>query len=480
MPFWAEAFNAHFTIDPELLSSLEFLTVITQHFENALFNKILIADRGEIALRVIRACKELGIKTVAVHSEADTHSLHVGLADEDVCIGPSSGQQSYRNIPRILSAAEVTNSDAIHPGYGPLAENFEFSEICESCGYVFIGPSPESIRKMGDKSVARQTMIDAGVPVSPGSGVLKDLNVARKQALRVGYPVRLKAVAGGGGRGMRTVNTENELEQAWQVAKGEAEAAFTSGALFLEKEILSPRHVEIQVLGDQNGSIIHLGERECSIQRRHQKLVEESPSPAVDPELRSRMGEAAIIGAQMVGYFSAGTVEFLLDGSGEFYFLEMNTRIQVEHPVTEMVTSIDLVKEQIKIAAGESLDFSQNTVNSSGHAIECRINAEDSENNFRPSPGKVTIFHMPGGPGLRIDTHAYGGYEVPSQYDSLLAKLIAWGGTRDEAIARMLRALQEFVIEGIPTTIPFHIRAIQHPDFREGQITTDFVKKLGY
>lgn len=444
------------------------------------FKKILIADRGEIALRIIRACKELGIATVAVHSEADSNSLHIGFADEDVCIGPPPGDQSYRNIPRILSAAEVTNADAIHPGYGPLAENADFAEICASCGIVFIGPRAEAIRKMGDKAVARETMVRAGVPVSPGTGVLHSLEEARSSADEVGYPVRLKAVAGGGGRGMRTVETSEDLERAWQMAHAEAEAAFTSGSLYLEKEIVSPRHVEIQVLGDQKGNIIHLGERECSIQRRHQKLVEETPSPVVDPDLRSRMGAAAIAGASAVGYFSAGTVEFLLKETGEFYFLEMNTRIQVEHPVTEMITGIDLVKSQVRVAAGEPLGMSQKDVRPVGHAIECRINAEDPDHNFRPSPGSVTTFHMPGGPGIRVDTHAYSGYHIPQQYDSLLAKLIAFGADREEATARMTRSLQEFVIEGIPTTLPFHLKAMQHPDFVSGQINTDFVTKLGY
>ncbi len=444
------------------------------------FSKILVADRGEIALRVIRACKEMGIPTVAVHSEADANSLHIGFADEDVCIGPPQGEQSYRNIPRVLSAAEVTNADAIHPGYGPLAENADFAEICATCGITFIGPSPEAIRDMGDKAVARETMARAGVSVSPGSGPLADVEEARQAALRAGYPVRLKAVAGGGGRGMRTVQGEEELARAWELAHAEAEAAFTSGTLYLEKEIVSPRHVEIQVLGDQHGRIVHLGERECSIQRRHQKLVEESPSTAVDADLRRRMGEAATAGARAARYAGAGTVEFLLDASGEYYFLEMNTRIQVEHPVTEMVTGLDLVKAQIRIAQGEALELSQEQVVSSGHAIECRINAEDPDHNFRPSPGTVATFNLPGGPGIRIDTHVYSGYRVPSQYDSLLAKVIAHGATRQEAIARMTRALQEFVVEGVPTTIPFHLRAMESADFGNGHITTDFVQQLGY
>lgn len=445
-----------------------------------MFDKVLIADRGEIALRIIRACKELGVKTVAIHSEADSNSLHVGMADEDVCIGPPPGDQSYRNIPRILSAAEITNADAVHPGYGPLAENAEFSEICGTCGITFIGPSPDAIRKMGDKAVARNTMQDAGVPVSPGTGVLDNFEAAQQAANEIGYPVRLKAVAGGGGRGMRTVFAEADLERAWQMAQSEAKAAFTSGALYLEKEIVQPRHVEIQVLGDQHGNIVHLGERECSIQRRHQKLIEESPSPVVDEDLRHRMGSAAIKGAQAVNYTGAGTVEFLLDVSGEFYFLEMNTRIQVEHPVSELVTDFDLVKAQICIAAGTQTPLQQKDFVAKGHAIECRINAEDTEHNFRPSPGKVTELHFPGGPGIRIDSHLYAGYQIPSQYDSLLAKLIAYGRTREEAIVRMIRALDEFVIEGVPTTIPFHLQALKHEDFRAGRATTEFVEKLGY
>lgn len=445
-----------------------------------MFKKILIADRGEIALRIIRACKELGLQTVAIYSEADSNSLHVGMADEDVCIGPPPGDQSYRNIPRILSAAEVTDADAIHPGYGPLAENAEFAEICGTCGVAFIGPSADAIRKMGDKAIARETMQRAGVPVAPGTGVLESYADAQNATRRLGYPVRLKAVAGGGGRGMRTVFSEGELERAWHMAQAEARAAFTSGALYLEKEIAQPRHVEIQVLGDLSGRIVHLGERECSVQRRHQKLIEESPSPVVDDGLRERMGQAALKGASAVGYASAGTVEFLLDASGEFYFLEMNTRIQVEHPVTEMVTGLDLVKWQIRIAAGASLPCAQDLFAFKGHAIECRINAEDPDHHFRPSPGTIATFHMPGGPGIRVDSHVYAGYTVPPQYDSLLAKLIGYGDTRDEAIARAMRALDEFVIEGVPTTIPFHLHALQHEDFRTGRTTTEFVNELGY
>ena len=443
-----------------------------------MFEKILVADRGEIALRVIRTCKELGIPTVAIHSVADDNSLHIGLADEDVCIGPPPGDQSYRNYSRVLSAAEITNADAIHPGYGPLAENAEFAELCGSCGITFIGPSVESIRTMGDKATARATMQAANVPTSPGTGILKDFAEAKQAAQEIGYPVRLKATAGGGGRGMRIVQYEKDLEKAWQVAGSEAAAAFSSGDLYMEKEIVNPRHVEIQVLGDQKGNVIHLGERDCSIQRRHQKLVEETPSPAVDPELRERMGKAAVDGSASAGYYGAGTVEFLLDQNRDFYFLEMNTRIQVEHPVTEMVTGIDIVREQIRVAAGHALSVTQADVLPRGHAIECRINAEDPDHGFRPSPGKITAFHAPGGLGIRVDTHAYSGYDIPSQYDSLLAKLIAFGDTRDDAVARMLRALDEFVIEGVPTTIPFHRIAISHPDFRAGTISTDFVQNL--
>jgi acetyl-CoA carboxylase biotin carboxylase subunit len=448
--------------------------------DKPLFEKVLIADRGEIALRVIRACKELGIQTVAVHSEADANSLHVGFADEDVCIGPPPGDQSYRNIPRILSAAEVTAANAIHPGYGPLAENADFAEMCASCGVTFIGPTASCIQKMGDKAVARRTMASANVPVCPGTGPLPSLDEARKAAADVGYPVRLKAVAGGGGRGMRTVKAEADLERAWNTARTEAEAAFSSGALYLEKEIENPRHVEIQVLGDQEGNLVYLGERECSIQRRHQKLVEEAPSAGVDDALRRRMGEAALAGARSAGYFSAGTVEFLLDASGDFYFLEMNTRIQVEHPVTEMITGVDLVKSQIRVAAGHPLGFSQEEVVLSGHAIECRINAEDPAHNFRPSPGLITTFHAPGGPGVRVDSHAYSGYRVPPHYDSLVAKVIAHGAIREEATSRMVRSLQEFIIEGVPTTIPFHLTALRHEDFTSGNLSTAFVERLGY
>jgi len=434
-----------------------------------LFKKILIANRGEIALRIIRTCKELGIKTVAVYSEADRYSLHVRFADEAVCIGPGPSKDSYLNIPRIIAAAEITNAEAIHPGYGFLAENAMFAEICESSGIKFIGPTPDAIEAMGDKALAKETMRKAGVPVIPGSdGVVETLEEAREIANEIGYPIMLKAAAGGGGKGMRMVNDESELENAWQTARAEAEAAFGNPAVYIEKFIERPRHIEIQILADEYGNVIHLGERDCSIQRRHQKLVEESPSPIVTPGLREAMGQAAVKGAKSVKYRNAGTIEFLVDKNGNFYFMEMNTRIQVEHPVTEMVYGIDIVREQIRIAAGEKLNIKQRQLKPNGHAIECRINAEDSYNGFRPSPGKITGLHFPGGFGIRVDSHIYQDYVVPPYYDSLIAKLIAHGRTRDEAIARMLRALEEFVIEGIHTTIPFHIKLLNSPEFRSG------------
>lgn len=434
-----------------------------------MFRKILIANRGEIALRIIRTCKELGIKTVAVYSEADRYSLHVKFADEAVCIGPGPSKESYLNIPRIIAAAEITNAEAIHPGYGFLAENAMFAEICESSGIKFIGPTPDAIEAMGDKSLAKETMRKAGVPVIPGSeGVVETLEEAREIANEIGYPIMLKASAGGGGKGMRMVNKEDELENAWQTARAEAEAAFGNPSLYIEKFIEKPRHVEIQILADEHGKVIHLGERDCSIQRRHQKLIEESPSPIITPELREAMGQAAIKGAKSVKYRNAGTIEFLVDKDGNFYFMEMNTRIQVEHPVTEMVYGIDIVKEQIRIAAGEKLNIKQSQLKPNGHAIECRINAEDPYHGFRPSPGKITALHFPGGYGVRIDSHIYQEYVVPPYYDSLLAKLIVHAKTRDEAIARMLRALEEFVIEGVHTTIPFHIKLLNSPEFRGG------------
>lgn len=434
-----------------------------------MFRKILIANRGEIALRIIRTCKELGIKTVAVYSEADRYSLHVRFADEAVCIGPGPSKESYLNIPRIIAAAEITNAEAIHPGYGFLAENAMFAEICESSGIKFIGPTPDAIEAMGDKSLAKETMRKAGVPVIPGSeGIVETLEEAREIANEIGYPIMLKASAGGGGKGMRLVHNDKELENAWQTARAEAEAAFGNPSLYIEKFIEKPRHVEIQILADEYGKVIHLGERDCSIQRRHQKLIEESPSPIITPELREAMGQAAIKGAKSVKYRNAGTIEFLVDKDGNFYFMEMNTRIQVEHPVTEMVYGIDIVKEQIRIAAGEKLNVKQSQLKPNGHAIECRINAEDPFNGFRPSPGKITALHFPGGYGVRIDSHIYQEYVVPPYYDSLLAKLIVHAKTRDEAIARMLRALEEFVIEGVHTTIPFHIKLLNSPEFRGG------------
>jgi acetyl-CoA carboxylase biotin carboxylase subunit len=440
------------------------------------FKKILIANRGEIALRVIRACRELGIGTVAVYSEADRDSLHVRFSDEDICIGPPASRESYLNIPRIVAAAEITGAEAIHPGYGFLAENAEFAEICDRSGIVFIGPTADQIRRMGDKAEARRTMIEAGVPVVPGSaGAVDDVAAARIEAERIGYPVIVKAAAGGGGKGMRVAPSADVLEKTFTMARNEAAAAFGDARVYLERFVQRPRHVEIQVLGDSHGNLIHLGERDCSIQRRHQKLIEESPSPALTPELRQAMGEAAIRAGQAIGYSNAGTVEFLLAESGEFYFMEMNTRIQVEHPVTEMVTGVDLVKEQIRSAAGERIGEAPKI---SGHSIECRINAEDPEHDFRPSPGRITAFHAPGGPGIRIDTHVYAGYMVPPYYDSLLGKLIAHGGTREEALGRAYQALEEFIIEGVKTTIPFLREVLRHPDFVAGKVDTRFLERM--
>ena len=441
-----------------------------------MFRKILIANRGEIALRILRACRELDIRTVAVYSEADHDSLHVRFSDEDICIGPAIGRESYLNIPRILAAAEITGADAIHPGYGFLAENAEFAEICERSGLVFIGPTPEQIRRMGDKAEARRTMMEAGVPVVPGSVPLDSEDEALEEARRIGFPVMIKASAGGGGKGMRAAFEEGEFRSLFAVARNEAEVSFGDPTVYLEKLIERPRHVEIQVVGDRHGRVIHLGERDCSSQRRHQKLIEEAPSPAVTPELREAMGEAAILGARAIGYQSTGTVEFLLAPDGHFYFMEMNTRIQVEHPVTELVTSVDLIKEQIRIAAGEKLGIRE-PVEFQGHAIECRINAEDPEQGFRPAPGTITAFHAPGGPGVRVDTHIYAGYVVPPFYDSLLAKLIAWGNTREEARMRAYHALEEFILEGVPSTAPFLRRMLAHPDFVSGKIDTGFVER---
>ena len=444
-----------------------------------MFKKILIANRGEIALRVIRACRELGIRTVAVFSEADRDSLHVRFADEDVCIGPPISSLSYLNIPSILSAAMVTDAEAIHPGYGFLAENAHFAEVCEECKLVFIGPPPDAIRKMGDKSEAKKTVAKAGVSVIPGSdNKVTTLEEAVEVAKKIDYPVLLKAAAGGGGKGMRLIRSEVEIGNAFLTASNEAEKAFGDPSLYIEKYLEEPRHIEFQILGDKYGNIIHLGERECSIQRRHQKLVEESPCLALDEHLRSKMGKAAVRAARSVGYVGAGTIEFLLDKHKNFYFMEMNTRIQVEHPVTEMVTGIDIVKEQIKIAMGEKLSITQKDVKISGHSIECRINAEDSENGFRPSPGKIVTYHAPGGPGVRVDSHAYEEYVIPPYYDSMISKLIVKGNDREEAVKIMQRALEEYIIEGIKTTIPFHLKIIENKDFLDGNISTSFIEKM--
>jgi len=441
-----------------------------------LINKILIANRGEIALRIIRTCKELGIATVAVYSQADRDSLHIRFADEAVCIGPPPSSESYLKISRILSAAEITNAEAIHPGYGFLAENAEFAEICESSGIKFIGPTSEMITHMGDKIFAKNLMRKAGVPVIPGSeGGLQNEKEALALAKEIGYPVILKAAAGGGGRGMRIVRDEKELHLAYATAQTEAQVAFGNPTLYMEKYFESPRHIEVQILGDGKGEVIALGERECSIQRKHQKLIEESPSPVVDASLRKRLLAAAIKGAKAVGYRSAGTIEFLLDQNGKFYFMEMNTRIQVEHPVTEMVYGVDLIKEQILIAQGEGFKHIHSELEPKGHAIECRINAEDPYKEFRPSPGKITGFHVPGGLGVRVDTHAYGGYTIPPFYDSLIAKLIVHGHDREEAIRRMSRALEEFIIEGISTTIPFHKQVMKDERFMKGEFNTHFL-----
>ncbi len=443
-----------------------------------MFQNILVANRGEIALRVIRACREMGIRSVAIYSEGDRDSLHVALADEAVCIGPPESAQSYLNIPRIMSAAEISKADAIHPGYGFLAENSHFAEVCQACKVTFIGPGPESIRLMGDKAQARQTVAAAGVPVVQGSALtVGSPEEARAVAAEIGHPVIIKATAGGGGRGMRIVRAEEDLAKALQTAQGEAAAAFGNPAVYIERYVRNPRHVEFQILADAHGQVLHLGERDCSIQRRHQKLIEESPSPAMTPALREAMGEAAVASARAVGYVNAGTIEFLLDEDGRFYFMEMNTRIQVEHPVTEEVVGLDLVKLQVRIAAGEHLPFRQEEVVLRGHAIECRVNAEDPEE-FLPSPGKITTLRLPGGPGVRVDTHAYAGYTVPPYYDSLLAKLIVRGQDRAEALSRMRRALQEFIIQGVKTTIPFHLRVMDHPDFVKGAVSTNFLDRL--
>lgn len=440
-----------------------------------MFKKILIANRGEIALRVIRTCKEMGIKTVAVYSTADADSLHVRFADEAVCIGPPASTDSYLNMPNIIAAAEITNADGIHPGYGFLAENAKFSKICEEHDIKFIGASPEMIDKMGDKASAKETMKKAGVPTIPGSdGILTSYEETLALAKKIKFPVMLKATAGGGGKGMRAVWKEEDLKKAWDGARQEAKAAFGNDGMYMEKLIEEPRHIEIQVVGDSTGKACHLSERDCSIQRRHQKLTEEAPSPFATPELRERMGQSAIKAAEAVNYEGAGTVEFLVDKNGDFYFMEMNTRIQVEHPITEEVVNYDLIREQIKVAAG--IKISGKNYEPTLHAIECRINAEDPYNDFRPSPGKITNFHAPGGHGVRIDTHVYAGYVIPPFYDSMIAKLITVAQTREEAIAKMRRALDEFVIEGIKTTIPFHRALMDHPDYIAGNYTTKFME----
>lgn len=442
-----------------------------------MFRKVLIANRGEIAVRVIRACRELGIATAAVYSEADQDSLHVKLADEAYCIGPAPSRDSYLNMTNLMSTATLIGADAVHPGYGFLAENADFAELCAACGITFIGPYPDAISKMGDKTTARETMKKAGVPVVPGTeGVIEDLDAALKTAATIGYPVMVKATAGGGGKGMRVVHSEDELRRTIRMAQQEAEANFGNPGVYLEKFISRPRHVEIQILADQHGNVIHLGERDCSIQRRYQKLIEEAPSPALNPELRERMGKAAVAAARAVGYSGAGTVEFLLDQDGNFYFMEMNTRIQVEHPVTEWITGVDLVKEQIRVAAGEPLSIRQEDVKLEGWSIECRINAEDPDRNFMPSPGTIQFYLPPGGNGVRIDSAAYGGYRIPPYYDSMIAKLITWGKDRDEAIRRMVRALNEFAIEGVKTTIPFHLKVLNHPQFVEGDVHIQFLE----
>lgn len=442
-----------------------------------MIEKVLVANRGEIALRVIRACRELGIRTVAVYSQADSESLHVKLADEAYCIGPPQSGRSYLHIPAIISTAVVTGADAIHPGYGFLSEKANFAEICGVHQIKFIGPSAHAINSMGDKSTARESMRKAGVPVVPGShGLIHDDDEAIKLAREIGYPVIIKATAGGGGRGMRIAQDETQLATALASARSEASAAFGDGGVYIEKYLRPIRHVEIQVMADQHGNCIHLGERDCSVQRRHQKLIEESPSPALTPELREKMGAAAVSAAKEIGYEGAGTVEFILAGD-KFYFMEMNTRIQVEHPVTEMITGTDLIKEQIRVASGLPLSMKQEDVKFSGHAIECRINAEDPARNFLPSPGRVDAYIAPGGPGVRVDSHCYPGYVIPPYYDSLVSKLIAWGRNREEAINRMHRALDEYAVTGIKTTIPFHQEVLAHPVFKAGDVTTDFIEK---
>jgi len=443
-----------------------------------MFKKVLIANRGEIALRVIRACKELGIATVAVYSEADRECLHVRFADDDVCIGRAPSRESYLNIPRIIAAAEITGADAIHPGYGFLAENAEFADIVKASNITFIGPTPDQIRQMGDKAVARKIAQKVKIPTVPGSpGPVASVEEGLSFADKIGFPVIIKAAAGGGGKGMRVAADREQFTQSFNLARQEALAAFGSDQVYIEKYLARPRHVEIQVMGDTHGRVMHLCERDCSIQRRHQKLIEEAPSPALDQALREKMGAAAVTAAEAIGYVGAGTIEFLLDEDGSFYFMEMNTRIQVEHPVTEMCTNFDLVKEQIRVAAGEPLRLKFEGSRLRGHAIECRVNAEDPFRNFQPSPGQITAYHPPGGPGVRVDTHIYAGYTVPPYYDSLLAKVIVHGNTRAESLARMRQALDSFIIEGVTTTIPFLGRVMRHPDFEAGKVDTKFLER---
>jgi len=444
-----------------------------------MFSKILIANRGEIALRIIRACRELGIRTVAIYSQVDRDCLHTRFADEAICIGKAASSDSYLNVPAIISAAEITDVDAIHPGYGFLAENPHFAEICESCQITFIGPTSDNIRLMGDKIAARANMQKTGLPIVPGSiSIIKNKEEALKTAKKIGYPIIIKAAGGGGGKGMRIVHNDISLISNLMTSQAEAEASFGNPDVYIEKYIEKPRHIEIQILADKYGHVVHLGERDCSIQRRHQKLLEESPSSRVDNKLRKRLGELAVKGTKTINYIGAGTIEFLLDQYNNFYFMEMNTRIQVEHPVTEMVTGIDLIKEQIRIACGEKLHFQQDDIQIRGAAIECRINAEDFENNFMPCPGKIETLNLPGGPGVRLDTHIYPGYEIPTFYDSLLAKVITFAFTRQEAIRIMQRALQEFNIAPVKTTIPFHLRLLQNPLFLKGEISTHFVQEM--
>jgi acetyl-CoA carboxylase biotin carboxylase subunit len=442
-----------------------------------MFKKVLIANRGEIALRVIRACRELGIQTVAVYSEADRDSLHVRFADDDVCIGPAPGRESYLRIPRIIAAAEITGADAIHPGYGFLAENAEFAETCVASGITFIGPTAHQIRVMGDKASARKAMSEVGVPIVPGTpGPVEDPDEALAFAEQIGFPVIIKAAAGGGGKGMRVARDADDFLRSFALARSEALSAFGNGDVYVEKYLLKPRHIEFQILGDSHGNVIHLGERDCSVQRRHQKLIEEAPSPAMTPELRQRMGDAAVKGAKAIDYVGAGTIEMLLDEDGSYYFMEMNTRIQVEHPVTEMLTGVDLVKEQIRVAAGHPLTVRE-LPPFRGHVIEVRVNAEDPMRNFQPSPGKITTFHPPGGPGVRLDSHVYAGYTVPPHYDSLIAKLIVQATTREECVRRMQVALESFIIEGPTTTIPFLAKVMQNERFKAGDVDTKFLER---